>query len=857
MMVNSSFNASEPWQRQILVGVRANQIGDLAGDPPQPNNLLINGGFDGNLNGWVVNPAVQTGTPPWTPLLQDGSGVNLHPDIYGFNGTILYQNLNLTGVGGKSFTVSVRLTKVGTPLDGKTVAVWLTYVDAAGALQRVRVLNPDNAGIATNTLVTGTFVAPAGAQKIVKLELAKENYGEFHADDVVLWAEGVTVNPTPQLTGLSATSGAYGTTLTLSGSHFGSTPGSVKIGGVAANVSSWTDTSIVVAVEAPVPSGPVLVVAGQVESNLSPVFQVTSPYYTVTLLTPSLKVIKGQTAEFLLRSDFFNGFSTTGINLGLQGGDVSTLSGKATFLPVPVKGAGGTVLKIDTSSLNAGTYWAEIQADHGGQILPVGTFTLQVVTVSDIRFYEMDYNQTPAVKNYFTTKTLIQQGQFYANTEVIGSDGQIFTGTPGLIRQTEVPAAAPCLGIYDNMWGSELYALWNGSTTLRATAPDGVYRDLGITVNYPTDSYISSIGISGATGTAPIPPLYNNRSEALAWYAQGTTKLGWIGTSTAGLMNFGNDFLEKLVRSQDGLSASSTFNLLNRPVDIGTAILYASTDDGSATAAVALTTVNAPGTGLMAFGIRSLDPMAFAEMFQISFFNTEGQFQFSRQVFAMHHMGDKPVLVGNIPPGTYKILFAPGNPNVKPQWWPNAVDMSGAAPVTFTADQTTGDIYFFALPQPAGATVTLNPPVQNLASSRAVTASVSVTASIPDLIWSATSNNEWITVTSGFVGKGNGVVAFAVAANTTADSRTGTLAIGGQTFTVTQPGTASVLKGDLNGDGRIDLTDARLALEVLAGRYPTGIRANYATSGADVNGDNRIGHHELEYILQFVGGLRQ
>jgi len=820
-------------------------------------NLIQNGGFGGNLNDWVVNPAVQTGTPPWTPLIGSGPWVSLHPQTYGFVGTILYQNLNLTNVAGKSFTVGMKLTRVSAPMDGETVAVWVTYVNATGGLQRIKVLHPANSTIETNTPVTGTFALPEGAQRLVKLELAKENDGEFHATDVTLWADGVTVNPLPQLTGLSATSGAYGTTLTLSGANFGSTPGSVKIGGVSANVVSWTDTRIDVALAAPVPSGPVLVNVGQVESNLSPVFYVTSPYYTMTLLNPSLKVIKGQAAEFLLRSDFFNGFTTAGINLGLQGGDASTLAGKATFLPVPVKGAGGTMLKIDTSSLGAGTYSTEIQANNGGQILPVGTFNLQVVTVSDIRFYEMDYSQTPAVKNYFTTKTVMKQGQFYANAEVIGSDGQIFAGDPGLVRLTEVPAAAPRLGIYDSMWGSDLYALWNGSTTLRATAPDGVYRDLGITVNYPTDSYISSIGLSGATGTSGIPPVYNNRSEALYWYAQGTTGLGWIGISTAGLMNFDNDFLDKLVRSQDGLSASSTFNLLNRPVDIGTAILSVATNDSNATAAIPLTTVNAPGTGLMAFGIRSLDPMAFAEMFQVSFFNTEGQLQFSRQVFAMHHMGYKPVLVGNIPPGTYKILFAPENPNVKPQWWPNAMDIAGAAPVTFTADQTTGDIYFFASPQPTGATLTLTPPVQNLTSTQAVTGSVSVTASTPDLAWSASSNADWITVTSGFSGLGNGVVQFAVAANTTADSRTGTIAIGDQTFTVIQPGTTSVLKGDLNGDGRIDLTDALLALEVLAGRSPTSIRANYATSGADVNGDNRIGHHELEYILQFVGGLRQ
>ncbi len=221
-----------------------------------------------------MNPAVQTGTPPWTPLIGSGPWVSLHPQTYDFVGTILYQNLNLTNVAGKTFTVGMKLTQVGT-MDGKTVAVWATYVNAAGALQRIKVLNPDNSTITTNTPVTGTFPLPEGAQKLVKLELAKEYYGEFQVTDVTLWAEGVTTNPTPQITGLSSTGGAYGTQLTITGVNFGATQGVVTIGGVPAGMVSWSDTGIVVNVAAPIPSGHVLVKGGQVESNLSPVFQVT------------------------------------------------------------------------------------------------------------------------------------------------------------------------------------------------------------------------------------------------------------------------------------------------------------------------------------------------------------------------------------------------------------------------------------------------------------------------------------------------------------------------------------------------------------------------------------------------------
>jgi len=55
--------------------------------------------------------------------------------------------------------------------------------------------------------------------------------------------------------------------------------------------------------------------------------------------------------------------------------------------------------------------------------------------------------------------------------------------------------------------------------------------------------------------------------------------------------------------------------------------------------------------------------------------------------------------------------------------------------------------------------------------------------------WTATSNVPWVTVTSGASGTGNGAVALSVEANP-GGVRTGTIAVAGQTFTVTQAGAA-------------------------------------------------------------------
>ncbi len=56
--------------------------------------------------------------------------------------------------------------------------------------------------------------------------------------------------------------------------------------------------------------------------------------------------------------------------------------------------------------------------------------------------------------------------------------------------------------------------------------------------------------------------------------------------------------------------------------------------------------------------------------------------------------------------------------------------------------------------------------------------------------WTATTNNSFITITSGSSGSGNGTVHYTVAANTSTNAQVGTMTIAGETFTVTESGTS-------------------------------------------------------------------
>ncbi len=86
-------------------------------------------------------------------------------------------------------------------------------------------------------------------------------------------------------------------------------------------------------------------------------------------------------------------------------------------------------------------------------------------------------------------------------------------------------------------------------------------------------------------------------------------------------------------------------------------------------------------------------------------------------------------------------------------------------------------------------------PTSNSLSAAAGTGTVTVSSSPSLCSWTAMSNApSWLTVTSGATGWGNGTVGYSVTANTTTSSRTGSLTIGGQSFTVTQAGATPACK---------------------------------------------------------------
>ena len=92
----------------------------------------------------------------------------------------------------------------------------------------------------------------------------------------------------PSIISLDPTSGEVGTSVTITGVHFGATQGTgtITFNGVTATATSWSDSSITVPVPATAATGPVVVtVGGQVSNSVT--FTVTVPAPSITGLDPA------------------------------------------------------------------------------------------------------------------------------------------------------------------------------------------------------------------------------------------------------------------------------------------------------------------------------------------------------------------------------------------------------------------------------------------------------------------------------------------------------------------------------------------------------------------------------------------
>ena len=252
----------------------------------------------GNVYKVAVGPTIQSGTA--TQVIYYASNIaaaaaNANTVTVTFNTGARYADIRIAeysginpatpvdavaagqGNGTSSSSGSVTTTNANDLLVGANIVQMGTMGAGSGYANRV-ITSPDGDILEDQAVtVTGSYSATASLTS-----------GAWIMQMVAFRAASSGGGTPPTITSLNPTSGTVGTSVTISGSNFGSSQGTstVKFNGTTAVPTSWSSTSIV----APVPSGAttgnvVITVSGVASGGVN--FTVTSSPPTITSLNPA------------------------------------------------------------------------------------------------------------------------------------------------------------------------------------------------------------------------------------------------------------------------------------------------------------------------------------------------------------------------------------------------------------------------------------------------------------------------------------------------------------------------------------------------------------------------------------------
>lgn len=642
--------------------------------------VIRNGSFDQILNQWGIPASLGTGIPY---SVQYG-GANLNPTIKGlpfssiFTGTVVFQPLNVPVVPGNSLVVSVDLLASDTPPSGKTVGVTLSYLDTNSELQRVLVLNPDNADFVAGEwkTVSISHVVPEGMAKLVEIAIDKLASGQFYADQVSVSSPtaGGTV---PELGTVSPSEVAYGGTVVVMGSNLGTTPGTVTLGGQTdgVQIQSWTSQRIELVIQDPCTGGALEIDAGGIRNWQSRQVAVSSPYYAVATEPATTTAVAGQAVQVAVFFDPFNGFtSNAGVTFSVPGQEA-----RAQFSINPVTGQGGTLLTFDTTGLAVGVHTFTVLASDAPLSSREATFQVDVREIASVQIHYIgeDYVSQPLDGAHFTA-----QGGFNLFYTVTDTGGQEITSLiPRPLTTSSSPFAIDIFTGSSAPWAQNaLLVNGTGVATLTATTVDGKTWTSNTTATIPESPSFTTTAFEKET-------MFNSANETNYFYYQTSGPMTATSWGVESLMN-----VELLGGTWGEDNASYTGNFrFTGIVEPGDYLFNASaTVGGNLTIRRVLRVVNASGYGMLGGTVKSRGTFEDFTMGNMEFYDSvSGDLIDSRSVSSF----GKNYSVSRIPPGSYKLRWVPSANT--PQWFPNANNFAEAGVVVVTADEIVEGVDFF------------------------------------------------------------------------------------------------------------------------------------------------------------------
>lgn len=239
--------------------------------------------------------------PPVARTDSPGDGAANCSECHGGSITRSSPNLSVTNlpsvfVPGQKYSISVTLS-AGTRFGFEATAEKVSNGAKVGTWEagiNNQIIIPSWVGHSDANTVTNSWTfawtAPAAGTGDIRFYvagLAANNNNSSSGDALHLrsWLINEVAGP-PAIGELSPTFGSAQESVTLSGSNFGSSVGSVRFNGTLASVVSWSDQSILVKVPAGASSGPITITKGAETSN-GKNFTVISSAPTPTSINPT------------------------------------------------------------------------------------------------------------------------------------------------------------------------------------------------------------------------------------------------------------------------------------------------------------------------------------------------------------------------------------------------------------------------------------------------------------------------------------------------------------------------------------------------------------------------------------------